>query len=48
METSTTVVREIQPQDNETVAQVIFEYIDAPIGDTGHFSCPVRMIKSIQ
>lgn len=24
-----------------------FEYIDAPMGDTGHFSCPVWMLKSI-
>lgn len=25
-----------------------FEYIDAPMGDTGHYSCIVWMIKSIQ
>ncbi|WP_373517660.1 GNAT family N-acetyltransferase [Pricia sp.] len=25
-----------------------FEYIDAPMGNTGHFSCPVWMLKSIQ
>lgn len=25
-----------------------FEYIDAPMGNTGHYSCPVWMIKSIQ
>ncbi|WP_411031005.1 GNAT family N-acetyltransferase [Spongiimicrobium sp. 3-5] len=24
-----------------------FQYIDAPMGNTGHFSCPVWMIKSI-
>lgn len=24
-----------------------FEYIDAPMGDTGHYSCPVWMLKSI-
>ena len=24
-----------------------FEYIDAPMGDTGHFSCPVWMLKSL-
>jgi putative acetyltransferase len=22
-----------------------FEYLDGPLGDTGHFSCPVHMIK---
>lgn len=25
-----------------------FEYIDAPMGDTGHYSCSVWMIKNIQ
>src|SRR5680860_1778439 len=25
-----------------------FEYIDAPMGNTGHFSCPVWMLKSLQ
>jgi putative acetyltransferase len=25
-----------------------FEYIDAPMGDTGHYSCSVWMIKSIR
>ncbi|NJB70538.1 putative acetyltransferase [Saonia flava] len=24
-----------------------FEYIDAPMGDTGHFSCPVWMLKTL-
>ncbi len=24
-----------------------FEYIDAPMGDTGHFSCPVWMLKQL-
>lgn len=24
-----------------------FEYIDHPIGDTGHYSCPVHMLKEI-
>ena len=24
-----------------------FNYIDGPMGDTGHFSCPVHMIKNI-
>ena len=24
-----------------------FKYIDGPLGDTGHFSCPVHMIKEI-
>lgn len=24
-----------------------FEYIDAPMGNTGHFSCPVWMLKSL-
>ncbi len=24
-----------------------FEYIDEPMGDTGHFSCPVWMLKSL-
>lgn len=24
-----------------------FEYIDAPLGDTGHYSCPVYMLKSL-
>ncbi len=24
-----------------------FEYIDKPMGDTGHFSCPVWMLKSL-
>ncbi|WP_299536379.1 GNAT family N-acetyltransferase [Ulvibacterium sp.] len=28
--------------------RVGFEYIDAPMGDTGHYSCPVWMLKSIQ
>ncbi len=27
--------------------KVGFEFIDAPMGDTGHYSCPVWMIKSI-
>lgn len=25
-----------------------FEYIDAPMGNTGHFSCPVWMLKSLK
>lgn len=24
-----------------------FEYIDAPLGDTGHYSCPVWMLKEL-
>lgn len=24
-----------------------FEYLDAPLGDTGHYSCPVWMIKEL-
>ncbi|WP_350288263.1 GNAT family N-acetyltransferase [uncultured Croceitalea sp.] len=24
-----------------------FEYIDAPMGDTGHYSCPVWMLKEL-
>jgi putative acetyltransferase len=24
-----------------------FEYLDAPMGDTGHCSCPVWMIKQL-
>lgn len=24
-----------------------FEYIDGPIGDTGHYSCPVHMLKDL-
>ncbi len=24
-----------------------FEYIDDPLGDTGHYSCPVHMLKDI-
>jgi putative acetyltransferase len=24
-----------------------FEYIDGPMGDTGHYSCPVHMLKSL-
>lgn len=24
-----------------------FKYIDGPLGDTGHFSCPIHMIKEI-
>lgn len=24
-----------------------FEYIDGPLGDTGHFSCPVQMLKEL-
>ncbi|QLG43862.1 GNAT family N-acetyltransferase [Costertonia aggregata] len=24
-----------------------FEYIDAPMGDTGHYSCPVWMLKNL-
>jgi len=24
-----------------------FEYIDGPLGDTGHYSCPVHMLKDI-
>lgn len=24
-----------------------FEYIDRPLGDTGHFSCPVQMLKEL-
>lgn len=25
-----------------------FHYIDQPLGDTGHYSCPVHMLKDIQ
>lgn len=25
-----------------------FSYLDKPLGDTGHFSCPIWMIKSIE
>jgi len=28
-------------------AQSGFEYIEGPMGDTGHFSCPVQMLKSL-
>ena len=24
-----------------------FQYLDGPLGDTGHFSCPVQMLKKI-
>jgi putative acetyltransferase len=24
-----------------------FDYIDGPLGDTGHFSCPVQMLKQL-
>jgi len=24
-----------------------FEYIDGPMGDTGHYSCPVHMLKTL-
>ena len=24
-----------------------FKYIDGPLGDTGHFSCPVQMLKDL-
>jgi putative acetyltransferase len=24
-----------------------FEYIDGPLGDTGHFSCPVQMLRNL-
>jgi len=24
-----------------------FEYIDGPLGDTGHFSCPVQMLRDL-
>jgi putative acetyltransferase len=24
-----------------------FKYIDGPIGNTGHYSCPVHMLKKI-
>lgn len=24
-----------------------FKYIDGPLGDTGHFSCPVQMLKEL-
>lgn len=24
-----------------------FEYLDAPLGNTGHFSCPVHMLKEL-
>ena len=27
--------------------QTGFEYIDSPMGDTGHYSCPVHMIKTL-
>jgi putative acetyltransferase len=27
--------------------KVGFEYIDGPLGDTGHFSCPVQMLKTL-
>ncbi|MFD0861869.1 GNAT family N-acetyltransferase [Sungkyunkwania multivorans] len=27
--------------------KVGFEYIDAPMGDTGHYSCPVWMLKKL-
>jgi putative acetyltransferase len=24
-----------------------FQYLDGPLGDTGHFSCPVQMLKKL-
>ncbi|MCW8980710.1 MAG: GNAT family N-acetyltransferase, partial [Altibacter sp.] len=27
--------------------RVGFRYIDGPMGDTGHYSCPVHMIKDL-
>ncbi|MGJ8666391.1 MAG: GNAT family N-acetyltransferase [Patiriisocius sp.] len=24
-----------------------FEYLDGPLGDTGHFSCPVQMLRNL-
>ena len=27
--------------------KVGFEYLDGPLGDTGHFSCPVQMLKTL-
>jgi putative acetyltransferase len=25
-----------------------FEYINGPLGNTGHYSCPIYMLKNIQ
>ena len=35
-----------------TAAQILykksgFQYLDGPLGDTGHFSCPVQMLKKL-
>jgi putative acetyltransferase len=42
----------IETMDNMYEAQKLykkvgFELLEAPLGDTGHFSCPVQMIKSL-
>jgi putative acetyltransferase len=42
----------LETMDNMYEAQKLykkvgFELIEAPLGDTGHFSCPVQMIKTL-
>ncbi|WP_211331177.1 hypothetical protein [Flavobacterium endophyticum] len=45
---STIIIREIQKADNVAIAKVIREVLiehNAPMGNTGHTSCPVWMLK---
>jgi putative acetyltransferase len=42
----------LETMTNMIVAQKLYEqqgfsYIDGPMGDTGHYSCPVHMIKEL-
>lgn len=42
----------LETMPNMIVAQKLYEqegfgYIDGPMGDTGHYSCPVHMIKEL-
>jgi hypothetical protein len=44
------IIRPIHSKDNKTLARVlrrvlVFTYIDTPMGNTGHYSCPVWMTK---
>lgn len=42
----------IETMENMQAAQTLykksgFEYIDGPLGNTGHYSCPVQMLKNL-
>ena len=43
----------LETMSHMKVAQILylkngFEYLDAPMGNTGHYSCPIYMLKHLQ